>query len=215
MLWYAAYDVHVNMTRFLELIRGGASRFNATSYPGCRNRQDPVRDYALAIPRELYFARNATEWGGAVAFVRPEASKSQTLARAYLITDEQFIDLACQLNGRRPADREMVFDYDFASSHAESYFNRADPSAAAGQAGQWYGRIVNLGTRESWPVFTLTAEWSGYGALNAPGRTYVRCVADGIGQLGKISAGALVEYFMTKKGISERISRPVLERWLA
>jgi len=214
MLWYAAYGSNVNRERLLEYIRGGRSRFNGINYPGCRNKQDPIRDYAIAINRELYFGRTADAWGGAVAFVRPEQSKSQTLGRAYLITEEQFLDLACQENGRKPGDPELRFHYEFSSKNPESYFNPADPSRAAGPTAQWYGRVLLLGTRESWPVFTITAEWPGYADVNPPGRAYVRCIADGIGQLGRISHKALVEYFISKVGVKDRISRPVLERWL-
>lgn len=214
MLWYAAYGSNVNRTRFLEYIRGGTSRFNRATYPGCRNPQDPIRDYALAISRELYFARMSNVWAGAVAFVRPEASRSQTLGRAYLITDEQFVDLACQENGRRPGDPEMQLHYDYARHHPESHFG-PDPARPTGSAPLWYGRILLLGTRESWPVFTITAEWSGYADINPPARAYLKCIADGIRQLGRISEKALVEYFISKVGVRDRISRPVLERWLA
>ncbi|MFP4113495.1 MAG: hypothetical protein ACLFUA_03910 [Spirochaetales bacterium] len=214
MLWYAAYGSNVNRNRLLEYIRGGTSRFNGVRYPGCRNKQDPIRDYAIAINRELYFARMSDPWGGAVAFARPEPSTSRTLGRAYLITAEQFVDIACQENGRRPGDPEIVLDYAYSERHPESYFNPSDPSIPAGQGGQWYGRIVLLGTRESWPVFTLTAEWEGYADVNPPARAYLRCIADGIKQLGRISHKALVEYFIGKVGVKDRISRPVLERWL-
>ena len=215
MLWYAAYGSNVNRERFLEYIRGGTSRFNGTRLPGCRNKQDPVRDYALAVNHELYFARMSDAWGGGVAFVQPAPSRSQTLGRAYLITEEQFLDLACQENGKRPGDPEMAFDYRFAEENAQSYFNPADPTRPSGQGGLWYGRVVRIGTRESWPVFTMTAEWDGYADVNPPSRGYVTCIAAGIRQLGRISEGALVEYFLGKVGVRERISKPVLQRWLA
>ncbi len=215
MLWYAAFGSNVNRDRFLEYIRGGTSRFNGAPLPGCRNAQDPIRDYALAINRELYFARFSERWGGGVAFVRPEPSRSQTLGRAYLITEEQFVDIACQENGRRPGDREMKLDYAYSEQNRESYFTPGAPSRPSAVGTLPYGRILLLATRESWPVFTLTAEWSGYADVTPPARAYVKCIADGIRQLGRISQKALVEYFITRVGVKERISRPVLERWLA
>lgn len=215
MLWYAAFGSNVNRDRFLEYIRGGTSRFNGAPLPGCRNTQDPIRDYALAINRELYFARFSERWGGGVAFVRSEPSRSQTLGRAYLITEEQFVDIASQENGRRPGDREMKLDYAYSEQNRESYFTPGAPSKPSTVGTLPYGRILLLATRESWPVFTLTAEWSGYADVTPPARAYVKCIADGIRQLGRISQKALVEYFITKVGVKERISRPVLERWLA
>ncbi|MFW5738116.1 MAG: hypothetical protein ACOCYX_04330, partial [Spirochaetota bacterium] len=157
MLWYAAYGSNVNRDRFMEYIKGGRSRFNGVTYPGCRNKQDPIRDYALGMNRELYFARFADPWGGSVAFVRPEQSKSQTIGRAYLITEEQFLDVACQENGRRPGDRDLKLDYAYAEQNAESYFTPGSPGKASAAANLWYGRILLLGTRESWPVFTITS----------------------------------------------------------
>jgi hypothetical protein len=215
MLWYAAYGSTVNRDRFLEYIRGGVSRFSGVAYPGCRNRQDPIRDYALAINRELYFARFSDPWGGGIAFVRPEPSQSRTLGRAYLITEEQFVDVACQENGRRPGDREMKFHYAYAEQNPESYFSPTDPARPGGTGNLSYGRILLLGTRESWPVFTTTAEWPGYSDINPPARAYVKCIADGIRQLGSISHKALADYFVAKIGVRDRISRPVIERWLA
>jgi len=215
MLWYAAYGSNINRERFLEYLRGGVSRFNGVRYAGCRNHDEPIRDYAIAISRELYFARMADAWGGAVGFVRSEPANTQSIGRAYLITEEQFVDIACQENGRRPGDPDFAFDYAFAGRAAESYLNPTDPSRPSGGGSLWYGRVLTLGTRESWPIFTLTAEWSGYSDVNAPGRAYLKCIADGIRQLGRISQKALVEYFISRVGVRDRISRPVLERWLA
>lgn len=214
MLWYAAYGSSVNRDRFLEYIKGGTSNFNGQVYPGCRNKQEPIRDYAMMIPRELYFAKNSDPWGGAVAFVLPEESKSQTLGRAYLISADQFVDIVCQENGRRPGDQEIGFDYRHAEASKESYLTPGKPLVPLGQGKMWYGRIMRLGIRESWPVFTITAEWPGYSDVNTPGRTYLKTIGAGIRQLGRISEKSLVEYFLTKVGIRERISRPVLERWL-
>ncbi len=214
MLWYATYGSSVNRNRFMEYITGGTSAFNGMQLPGCRNKGEPIRDVAIAIDRELYFARNSDAWGGAVAFVQPNPSKSQTLGRAYLITEEQFVDIAAQENGRRPADAELVLHYDYAEKNAISYLNRSDPSRPSGQGGLWYGRVLRIGTRESWPMFSLTAEWEGYADLNPPSRGYLTCIADGIRQLGRISEKALVEYFYGKAGVRDRISKPVLQRWL-
>jgi hypothetical protein len=215
MLWYAAYGSTVNRERFLELIRGGRSQFDGATYPGCRNRQDPVRDCAITISREMYFGKVSTGWGGAVAFLRPEITTARTLGRGYLVTAEQFEDVACQLNGLRPGCPDMHFDHEYAGQNPAAYFSAGDPSKPGGPAPRWYGRILRLGARERLPIFAITGEWDGYGDLNAPGRAYVRCAGDGIRQLGRISHGALVEYFISRAGIHNRISRPVLERWLA
>ena len=214
MLWYATYGPNVNRDRLLELIHGGKSAFTGQVLPGCRTKRDPIRDYALVIRHELYFARNSDQWGGAVAFVRPEESKVQTLGRAYLISADQFVDILCQENARKPGDPDFVFNYTYAEGVKESYLNRKDPSKPLGQGKLWYGRVLRLGTRESWPIFTVTGEWSGYGDPNAPGRMLLKVISDGIHQLGKISQQALVEYFAGKVGVKDRISRPVLERWL-
>ena len=214
MLWYAAYGSNVNRDRFLEYVRGGKSAFNGQTHAGCRDKREPIRDYAMMINRELYFAKNSDPWGGAVAFVRSEPSKSQTLGRAYLISEQQFEDIAAQENARRPGEKGFGFSYEYAETASESYLNAVDPTAPHGGGKMWYGRVLLLGTRESWPIFTLTAEWPGYLDVNTPGRTYLRTVATGIRQLGRISPKSLVEYFITKVGIKDRISRAILERWL-
>lgn len=214
MLWYAVYGSKVHRDHFLEYIRGGKSAFTGQTLPGCRNKQDPIRDYALGINHELYFARHSDVWGGAMAHVLPQESRSTTLGRAYLITAEQFTDIACQQNGRRPGDRDFVLNYTYSEGVRESFFNRSDSSRPLGQGKQGYGRILKIGERESWPVFTVTGEWDGYGDVNAPGRSYLNVIVQGFQQLGRISGQAMVEYFGSKIGLKERISRPVLERWM-
>ena len=126
MLWYATYGSKINRDHFLEYIRGGKSAFNGQTMAGCRNKQDPIRDYALVIRHELYFARNSVPWGGAVAFVRAEESKVQTLGRAYLITAEQFTDIACQQNGR----------LHLSAGYGQSILYAAQISTEDGQGGQ-------------------------------------------------------------------------------
>jgi hypothetical protein len=214
MLWFAVYGAKVNRDYFLELIRGGKSAFTGQTLAGCRNTQDPIRDYALGINHELYFARQSDVWGGATAQVLAQESRSKTLGRAYLITAEQFTDIACQQNGRKPGDPEFVLHYKYSEANKQSYFNKTDPTRPLGQGKQPYGRILKIGERESWPVFTATAEWDGYGDVNAPARAYLNVIVQGFQQLGRISGQAMVEYFSTKVGLKERISRPVLERWM-
>jgi hypothetical protein len=215
MVWYAAYGSNLNRDRFLEYIRGGTSQFNGRLYPGCRNKQEPIRDRGIAINRDLYFAKNSVPWAGGVAFLRPDAGSGNAIGRAYLITADQFLDVAAQENGRKPGDPGLAFDYRYAESHDECYLNPRDPAKPATVARQlWYGRVLRIGIQESWPVVTLTGEWEGYAPPSAPSRQYVATIVAGMNQVSKLPRKAVLDYLANRPGIKDRISRTLLERWL-
>lgn len=215
MVWYAAYGSNVNEARFMEYLRGGVSRFNGQPYSGCRNKQEPIRDRGMAINHELYFAKNSTPWAGAVAFLNPKSGSGNAIGRAYLITAEQFLDLAAQENGRRAGDPGLGFNYEYAEQHDECFLNPRDPSKPVSPSRQlWYARVLKVGTQESWPVFTLTGEWEATAPPSAPSRQYLTTIATGLKEITNLPRKALIDYLAGRPGIKDRLSRSLIERWL-
>lgn len=215
MVWYAAYGSNIHRDRFMEYITGGTSKYNGQQHPGCRDRSDPIRDRATTLDRQLYFAKSSTSWAGGVAFVRPEPGSGAAVGRAYLITEQQFLDIATQELGRRPGDPGLAFDYAYAEKNPECYLNPADPSKPVSPGRQlWYARVLRLGTHESWPVLTLTGEWEGIAGGNAPSRQYLVTIATGLREISKLPRAAIIDYFSRCVGVKDRLSRTLLERWL-
>lgn len=98
LVWYAAYGSNLLEERFMTYIKGGNSRFNGRSYPGCRDKSDPIRTEAYVIEYPIYFGNQSSSWdGGGVAFLDDHCRPDKvTLGRIYLITEEQFEDIQSQ-----------------------------------------------------------------------------------------------------------------------
>jgi len=88
----------MQMERFLCYIRGGQPKGRPDIYEGCRNKDLPEDDEDLYISSRLYFAKKSKGWNsGGVGFISNEFNnKNQALARMYLITKEQFVDVVKQ-----------------------------------------------------------------------------------------------------------------------
>ena len=93
MLWYVAYGSNLALDRFRCYLRGGCPRGGSHTYPGCRDQRDPARMAALHVRGGLVFAGESTVWGNGMAFFDHNAPGSAA-CRAYLITAEQFADVA-------------------------------------------------------------------------------------------------------------------------
>ncbi|MDR1611166.1 MAG: gamma-glutamylcyclotransferase, partial [Planctomycetota bacterium] len=96
LLWYASYGSNMLRERFLCYIKGGKFRGRGEDKGGCRDTSLPLEDRPLLIPRQLYFARNSSTWGGrGVAFLDKDRP-GLTLGRMYKITREQFGEVKSQ-----------------------------------------------------------------------------------------------------------------------
>ncbi len=109
-VWYVSYGSNLNRARFLAYLQGGRVAGNDVVYRGCADTSPPVDDVALEVPHALYFAGwSARVWGGtSAAFTTLAARSASTLARAYLITQQQFVEVVRQEN----ANRADVDDFD-------------------------------------------------------------------------------------------------------
>lgn len=106
LVWYVSYGSNLSRERFLTYLTGGRPSGRTERQSGARDPSPPRADRAIVIAHRLYFAGDTAVWGGGgVAYVDPDPDASvRTLARAWLITDEQFIDVWEQ-EGERYARR--------------------------------------------------------------------------------------------------------------
>ncbi len=101
-VWYVSYGSNMSAARLATYLEGGRPAGGRRHNPGARNRRPPRHDLPVELPGGLYFAGESRQWGGGTAFYDHEASGGPTVARAYLITAEQFADVAAQEMNRMP-----------------------------------------------------------------------------------------------------------------
>lgn len=89
-VWYVSYGSNILYERFMCYIGGGRCRFNGRVYPGCDDATPPLASMIVRLPYPVYFGNDSSSWDGSgVAFLDLDGS-GDSLARAYLITREQF-----------------------------------------------------------------------------------------------------------------------------
>ncbi len=94
-VWYVAYGSNLGTDRFRCYLAGGRPDGGTRTYAGCRDPSDPAGTFSLELPGALLFAGESGVWGGGMAFFDPEG-ESSVACRAYLLTAEQFADVAAQ-----------------------------------------------------------------------------------------------------------------------
>ena len=104
-VWYVSYGSNMSAGRLAMYLEGGRPEGGRRTNPGARNSALPRRSVPVDLPGSLYFAGESPQWGGGVAFYDHDAQQpghAPTAARAYLVTAEQFADVAAQEMYRVP-----------------------------------------------------------------------------------------------------------------
>lgn len=95
LVWYVAYGSNMHAARLAWYIGGGCPPGGRRTYPGCRDPRPPSRSVPVSLPGGIYFAGESRAWTGGMAFYDPQLP-GVAAARAYLVTVEQFTDIAAQ-----------------------------------------------------------------------------------------------------------------------
>ena len=196
MVWYASYVSNLCRERFLCYIRGGKPKGSNKNYTGCSDKTLPITDEEIMIKSGLYFARSSKTWsGGGVGFLKNHFSVgSQSFGRMYLITHDQFIDVVKQETGRS----NLSIDFDLAVESGDYVFIEKS----------WYGRIVYLGVRNEYPIFTFTSEADQ--EANPPDGEYLKMIMEGVRELYDFSSEEIADYFLDCDGISGQYTKEQL-----
>ena len=186
-VWYAAYGSNMHARRFGYYLHGGRPPGAARTYPGCRDPRDPESDRPLVLPGQLYFAGESTVWTGGMAFYAPGVP-GEVPARAYLVTVQQFSDVAAQeMHGEPGTDLDLTE----VLKHG---------TACIGSGGR-YETLVCPGELEGLPLLTFTAPWRIEQApLNAPSPAYLSHLAAGLAETHGWSAERIDAYLTTRPG---------------
>ncbi|WP_189952801.1 histone deacetylase [Streptomyces alanosinicus] len=170
-VWYTSYGSNTHLDRLAAYIKGGRPPGAAREYPGCRNRAMPTRSVPVELAGAMYFATESRVWGGGRAFYDPRGG-GRVLARAHLVTAEQFSDIAVQEMYRDPG---VLLDLGQALSSGRAVLGEGR-----------YETLVCAGQVDGLPVVTFTAPWQmGDVPWVAPSPAYVRFLCSGL-----LSAGA-------------------------
>ena len=190
LIWYAVYGSNLLEERFNCYLQGGKPTGSNKLYYGCRDKTLSKRQHEFKINSELYFAKKSTNWeNGGVAFIDfNKNNKSITLSKIYLISKEQFIDVAIQ-----ETSSNILLDLDFNKTIQESYTIYKKKS--------WYGKLVHLGEFDNFPVFTITSEHK-FAEINKPSVPYLITIIKGLRELyTEMDSKNIVKYLRDKEGI--------------
>ncbi|MFI1192684.1 histone deacetylase [Micromonospora sp. NPDC020750] len=202
LLWYVAYGSNMHADRLNWYLGGGRPPGGLRTYPGCRDCRPPRRSAAVLVPGGIYFAGESRAWTGGMAFYDPELP-GVAAARAWLLTTEQFADLAAQEMYREPgADLDLI-----------------KVAVARGRATLGPGRyetLVRTGVRDGVPMLTFTApgraadvEW------NAPAPVYLAMLAGGLREAHGWDAPRIAGYLADRPGVAGRWELPAIESLVA
>lgn len=144
-VWYVAYGSNLSLARFRCYLAGGRPAGGMREYAGCRDKRDPERIVRLDVPGGLVFAGESKTWGGGMAFYDATVA-GRVACRAYLVTIEQFGDVAAQ-EMRRPPGGEFARDLAGLLGDVESVHTMGPGR---------YETITRLGMRAGVPMFTVT-----------------------------------------------------------
>lgn len=199
LLWYAGYGSNLDPDRFALYLAGGRPDGAHRSVPGARDDSPPREQRAVVLPGAMFFAWESPTWGGGVAFYDADADDS-TYARAYLLTEEQFADLAAQEMHRPPGE-----DLDLA--HVMEHRRDA-------QGPGRYETLHLVGELDGIPMLTFTAADPGALPPNPPSDAYLAIVARGLQDTHGLDDERLVEHLATRRGLDgdrDRVRRVVEE----
>lgn len=199
LLWYAAYGSNLSRDRFLNYLRGGRAIGAARQHAGARDPSLPLADAPVRVPGGLHFGLTSSTWGGGgVAFYDTEG-QGEVLARAYLVTEEQFADVAAQEMHREPGPDEWV------------------DIAAAVRLGRHvngpghYETVHRVGEIDGSPVVTFTADKPSDIPLNPPGAAYLRMIARGLAEAHGLDPAETADYLVASPGVSDYWTRAQVE----
>ncbi len=150
-VWYVSYGSNMYAARLAAYLQGGRPQGGSRANPGARNRSLPRRSVPVDLPGALYFAGESPQWGGGVAFYDHDAQGpgqgGPTAARAYLITAEQFADVAAQEMYRLPQAGDPLEEVVLGG--IDGGVHRAGPGR--------YETLIEVGRLEGAPLLLFTS----------------------------------------------------------
>src|SRR4051794_35181843 len=185
-VWYVSYGANMSAARLRAYLEGGGPPGGSRANPGAHDSTPPRRSIPVDLPGAVYFAGHSPQWHGGVAFYDHEAEGGPTAARAYLVTAQQFADIAAQEMYRVP--------------------ERGDPLVEVVVGGLSDGRhhvgpghyetLVEVGRLEEAPMLLFTAPYGiDHVEHSVPSAAYLAMLADGLRESRRWSDADITAYF--------------------
>lgn len=193
-VWYAAYGSNLHWPRLRCYLEGGRAQGSCRVHVPASDRRRPRVSLPARLPFPLFFAGASPTWGGGTAFVDPERRDAVTLARLYLVSEEQFGAIVAA-EGHRSRVRLPR------GTAGRPRWYRVAPGA--------YGTVVHAGQRDGRPVLTVTGPPPG-ARLAAPRPAYVRTIAAGLAWTHGLRPDAIVDYLTGVAGVAGTCGRAQL-----
>jgi hypothetical protein len=184
-VWYVSYGSNMLQARLAVYLEGGIPPGGTRKNPGARDPRPPRRSVPVDLPGALYFAGESPQWGGGVAFYDHEAT-GPTYARAYLVTAEQFADIAAQEMYRIPTEGDPI--------EAVALSGLVDGRHHVGPGR--YETLVEVGRLDGAPMLTFTAPHGiDHVPHTRPATGYLRMLGDGLRESRGWSEEEIAVYF--------------------
>ena len=169
-VWYVSYGSNMSATRLACYLEGGCPPGGSRANPGARDPRPPSETAPVDLPGSVYFAGESPQWGGGVAFY-DHATPGPAAARAYLVTAEQFADIAAQEMHRIPEAGDPI---------EEIVLNGLGDGRHRFGPGR-YETLVEVGRRDGVPMLTFTApDGIDHVPHNRPRAAYLAMLSDGL-----------------------------------
>lgn len=200
LVWYCSYGSNILENRFHCYIEGGKPKGSNTNYDGCSDKNLPTESEETYIASEIYFAKKSRTWNnGGVAFIKNNFDETQTLAKMYLITARQFLEVVQQENNLKTLPK-----VDFVSLIQMGSTIIPDI--------KWYNKIIYLGQQNDYPIFTITHGDDDFAEVNKPDSAYLKIIIEGLKENFNFNENDVVGYLENKKGIIGNYSREEIIR---
>ena len=109
---------------------------------------------------------------------------------------EQFVEVVRQESAKDPDDASIKIDFKTAISKGSSMV----PDIS------WYGRIIYLRSKRSYPILTCTATWTDEEIrLNPPGKEYLKLIIKGLKETYGYQDERIIDYLKNSNGLEWHI----------
>lgn len=148
-VWYVSYGSNMSQERLTCYLEGGCPPGGNRHNPGARDPRPPRHSIGVELPGSVYFAGHSSQWGGGIAFY-DHTTPGPAAARAYLVTAQQFADIAAQEMHRVPDPDDPI---------EEIVLGGLDPDLEGWHhvGSGHYETLVEVGRVAGAPMLTFTA----------------------------------------------------------
>jgi hypothetical protein len=172
-VWYVSYGSNMSEDRLACYIEGGCPVGGTTHNPGARDPRLPRHSIGVELPGAVYFAGDSPQWGGGVAFYDHE-TPGPAVGRAYLVTAQQFADIAAQEMYRVPDPDDPIEEIVLGGLDPE-----LDGRHHVGPG--HYETLVEVGQIAGAPMLTFTSPHGiDHVDHNEPSEAYLAMLAEGL-----------------------------------